>query len=297
MFGAIKDFAKGFVDQAVDTVKGTVHAVTHPKETLEGLAYVATHPVDTVKGIATAVEQSFSDNPAEATGRAAFEVASLFTPAGITKVASLAKASRVARVADAAADAGKVARVADATADAGKAAKVADATSDAGKAARVADGATGAGKAAGAAEEVTEAARNAGRHMYEPGRIEKRSKGITAGHRSDDFAKALEGQGQITRRTDVPGYEGIEHVQYRLYKKNPDGTLTDELAASNFEKTVFDAKKWPEERVAKLADDLFGKTTTDGVHEVTRDGVTFIGWVRDGKLQSFGVKDPTAAAR
>lgn len=153
---AIGDFFSGAWKQAKGTVTGTWEAVTNPIDTAKAIGYAVSHPVDTFNAVTSSVGDAFSENPAEATGRAAFEVALLFTPAGLTKVANAAKAAKAARAAsaagkaaDTAADVAKVAKAADTgtdvarVADAGAdAAKAADATGDAAKTAAAAKGAT-----------------------------------------------------------------------------------------------------------------------------------------------------------
>jgi hypothetical protein len=175
MFDSIKSFASGFVGQAWDTVKGVGEVIAHPIDTIEGVAYAATHPVDTYNGIKAQVGQAFSDDPANASGRAAFEVVSLFTPAALTKVATAAKAAKAARVAG---EVGKGAKLADAAGDAGKAARIAEAGAEAGKGARVAEAGAEAGKGA----RVAEAGADAG----------KGDKAASAARLSQDVAKGID---------------------------------------------------------------------------------------------------------
>jgi len=153
---AIGDFFGGVWKQAKGTVTGTWDAVTNPIDTAKSIGYAVSHPVDTFNAVTSSVGDAFSENPAEATGRAAFEVALLFTPAGLTKVANAAKAAKAARaagaagkVADTASDVSKIGKAADTAADAAKvadtgadAARAADTTGDAAKATNTAGAAT-----------------------------------------------------------------------------------------------------------------------------------------------------------
>lgn len=155
---AIGDFFGGAWKQAKGTVTGTWEAVTNPIDTAKAIGYAVSHPVDTFNAVTSSVGDAFSENPAEATGRAAFEVALLFTPAGLTKVANAAKAAKAAR---AASTAGKAA---DTAADAAKVAKVAKAADTGTDVARVADAGTDAARAAdatGDAAKTTAAAKSA----------------------------------------------------------------------------------------------------------------------------------------
>lgn len=156
---SVTHFGRGVLSQGWDTLKGIGQVITHPVETAEGVYHAATHPRETWQGIRQGVTDAFRDNPAEASGRAVFEVAALFTPAVFTKVAT---AARVARATDVAADASKVARLADTASDAGKAGRAANTASDAGKAGRAADAAANTRNAGRTADGAANT-RNAGR--------------------------------------------------------------------------------------------------------------------------------------
>jgi hypothetical protein len=129
-------------------------------------------------------------------------------------------------------------------------------------------------------------------HMVSPGTIVNRGKGVTAGHLGDQLENALVGQGKVLSKTPVQGLDGVTRVEYQLYKANPDGTITSTIKQGKpFVKTVFDPSKWDEAKIGKLAQDAFGHhKAVDGPVEATKGGVTYVGWIRDGVLQSFGVK-------
>lgn len=127
-------------------------------------------------------------------------------------------------------------------------------------------------------------------HIFGPGIIKKRSKGITGGHLTGDFNAAIRGQGEILGRSRVNGFKGIERVEYKLYKMERGAITTNLQAGDNFVKTLFDPAHWSNQKLDSLLDRLFGSITTDGTHEVVHKGVTFIGWIRNGRIQSFGVK-------
>lgn len=127
-------------------------------------------------------------------------------------------------------------------------------------------------------------------HMFGPGSIVKRSKGINGGHLSDDFKAALAGQGEVISKTPVRGLDGVYKVTYKLFRMDR-GKITSVLQDGEpFVKTVFESGVWNQQKLAKLAAQIFGKITKDGTHEVSQNGITFIGWVRNGALDSFGVK-------
>ncbi|MEQ9502610.1 MAG: DUF4781 domain-containing protein [Deltaproteobacteria bacterium] len=127
-------------------------------------------------------------------------------------------------------------------------------------------------------------------HMFGAGTIGTRSRGINGGHYADDFASALSGQGTVTGRQDVPGFPGIEVVDYRLYTANPDGTINVGTTSSRPQtKTVFDPDVWSSEEIDRLMSDVFGDVTGNGTVTRVVNGVEFIGWVRNGELQSFGI--------
>lgn len=109
---SITSFGRGFARQGWETVKGLGQMVAHPVDTAENLYHAATHPRETWQGIREGVSSEFSNNPAEASGRAVFEVAALFTPAALSKVSLAARTARGTRAAELAVDATRGARAA-----------------------------------------------------------------------------------------------------------------------------------------------------------------------------------------
>lgn len=130
----------------------------------------------------------------------------------------------------------------------------------------------------------------AARHLDDVGTIPKRSKGINGAHRPSSFRSALSGQGQELSRRPVAGLDGVEIVEYKLLQQKPNGELLDTLGSKVHTKTLFDPAKWPRSELEKLMKDVFGDATGDGTFTRNVDGNTFIGWVRDGELQSFGIQ-------
>lgn len=147
------------------------------------------------------------------------------------------------------------------------------------------------GRSAGIVDELTTPAEPslAAQHMLEPGKIGSRSKGVNAGHRQATLEKALEGQGEIRSRTPVAGLPGVEVVEYSLYQGTAQGGVSDQLQTRAWPKTVFDETLWPQSRIDGVGDTAF-QGLSDGTHEVPYMGVTLQGWVREGNLQSYGVK-------
>ena len=127
-------------------------------------------------------------------------------------------------------------------------------------------------------------------HMFAPGTIIKRAKGINGGHLSQDFKKALQGQGKEVGKTPVSGLPGSSKVQYKLFKMEKGKITTVLQDGDPFIKTVFDSAIWDKQKLMKLASEIFGELTKDGTIEVTHKGIKYIGWVRNGVLDSFGVK-------
>ncbi|UPT73563.1 MAG: CdiA family toxin C-terminal domain-containing protein [Elusimicrobiota bacterium] len=118
----------------------------------------------------------------------------------------------------------------------------------------------------------------------------RRRDGIKGAHEEALFRKALaEAHGVVTLEKPVPGFPGMKYVQYRLYQGRHTGGFTNELQAGVFEKTVVDGAIWSESHLAELGGRLFGKVGRDGQHRAQFEGVTFIGWIRNGELTSFGV--------
>ena len=151
---SITSFGKGFLSQGWDTVKGVGQMIAHPVDTAEGLYHAATHPTETWQGIKASVSDAVSKNHAEASGRAVFEVAALFTPAALTKVSTAARAARALRAAEVASEAGHVAQGARLAETASQGARIAEAATqgtrgaaEATDAARAARTATHAGEA------------------------------------------------------------------------------------------------------------------------------------------------------
>ncbi|MHB2020887.1 MAG: CdiA family toxin C-terminal domain-containing protein, partial [Candidatus Xenobia bacterium] len=120
--------------------------------------------------------------------------------------------------------------------------------------------------------------------------IAKRTKGIVGGHNAETFERALQDQGEVVSSRAVPGLDGVSQVKYRMFKMER-GQITKELQAGDpMEKTLFDPKKWNQEKIAKLGNEVFKGITTDGTQHVTHNGTKFVGWIRGGVLQSFGVE-------
>ena len=125
-------------------------------------------------------------------------------------------------------------------------------------------------------------------HVFEAGKIESRQAGIWGAHTADLFAAALKGQGEIVREIPIANLPGVKVVEYKLFKQ-ARGALTTELGAKTFQKTIWDPAVWPKEKIAELTKNAFWDKA-DGTHEVIWQGVTYIGWIRNGVLESFGVK-------
>jgi hypothetical protein len=134
-----------------------------------------------------------------------------------------------------------------------------------------------------------------GQHMAQPGSIGKSGKGVLGSHLDGDFQRVLGNQGVVTGQAEVPGFDGMKKVEYKMFRKDATGAPTQDLANGNLEKTIFDPNKWSAQDISKLARNIFGDLSKacpsgSGTIEATYNGQRFIGWVRNGQLQSFGVK-------
>lgn len=129
-------------------------------------------------------------------------------------------------------------------------------------------------------------------HMFTPGTIGQRSRGINGAHRPADFQAALAGQGQVVGARDVPGFPGVQVVDYRMYQATPQGQITTNLGGRTHQKTLFDPAIWSQRDVERLMRDVFGDAVGSGTFTRNVNGVEFIGWVRNGQLDSFGINVP-----
>ena len=162
---SIKSFGRGFASQGWDTLKGLEQMVARPVDTAEGLYHAATHPSETWNGIRQGVSGAFRNNPADASGRAVFEVAALFTPAALSKVSLAARTAKGVRAAEVAADAGRAAHTAQ----------------TATTAARVAETGAGATRAAEAGAETARMAPKAAHGAQSAGQVAKLGDNVLAG--------------------------------------------------------------------------------------------------------------------
>ena len=122
--------------------------------------------------------------------------------------------------------------------------------------------------------------------------VTKNAKGVVGGHTPAEFAKTLGDQGVVTGRTPISNLEGVEHVNYKIYSKTPQGELTSTFKAGNPEKTLFDPEIWKPEDITKLARNAFGDQMAAGAEGTIQgefNGMKFIGWAREGQLNSFGI--------
>lgn len=128
-------------------------------------------------------------------------------------------------------------------------------------------------------------------------------RGIVGCHNKDSFMD-MGDQFQITNLYDA-GINGVEHVSYRMYKKDRTQQFNEiarigerieyELGAQEFEKTIYDPGVWSNERLTEAITEALNDANNNGVY---RDGgsfrgecesynVTFEFWCRGGVLQTF----------
>lgn len=271
---------------------------------------VAKDPLAIPRNLAHSAKEAWDKDPADFLGQAAGIVGATVLTAGAGTAAEAAGAA--GRVGEVAGTAGRIGELAEGATTAGRAGELATAAR-AGESAETAVTAARAGEAVEGAESAATAARLAklgpkdlpetpafqgydkvAQHMVEDPAtfVTKNAKGVVGGHTPAEFAKTLGDQGVVTGRTPISNLEGVEHVNYKIYSRTPQGELTSTFKAGNPEKTLFDPEIWQPEDITKLARNAFGDQMAAGAEGTIQgefNGMKFIGWARGGQLNSFGI--------
>ncbi len=251
---------------------------------------VAAHPTAIPLQLYHGALAAFKHDPADFAGQAVGVIGTTVLTAGAgSAVATAGRGGVIAQGADALAEAG----------EAGQGLEIANDAQAATSTGRTAAEAT----ESAARPEVTEPGSlpqaepsagydRLGDHMTEVGKIKS---GIVKGtHSRDDFYKLMEGRGVVSEEP-VPNMPGVSVAKYRTYKATQEG-LTSQLRDGEQMKTLFDPDVWKRDDIVNLARNVFGDrpaTTPDGPITAQFRGQQFVGHVRGGQMQNFGV-EPSA---
>ncbi|MFN8607951.1 MAG: EndoU domain-containing protein [Vulcanimicrobiota bacterium] len=276
---------------------------------------VAKDPLAIPRNLAHSAKEAWDKDPADFLGQAAGVIGATVLTAGAGTAAEAAGAA--GRAGEIAATAGRAGELAEGAVAAGRAGEVAtaaragegvEAAAKAGQTVEAATTATRTEEAAAAASRAFPKLRpadlpetpafqgydNVARHMVEDQAsfVSKNAKGVVGGHYPEEFARTLGEKGQITSRSAIDNLEGVEHVKYKIFQQSPQGERLDVFKAGNPEKTLFDPSIWKPEDITNLARNAFGDQMAagaEGTIEGSFNGMKFIGWARNGQLNSFGI--------
>ncbi|WP_273802047.1 VENN motif pre-toxin domain-containing protein [Proteus vulgaris] len=133
-----------------------------------------------------------------------------------------------------------------------------------------------------------------------PGHVSKvdgfsQRRGISGGHNSDSFYKAVSDNSVKILSETLTDVEGITHITYQIPTKDRTGKLDGGYKNEVFEKTVYDPKFFSDQKILDLGQKASAKgykeamNSKDGQATATVDGVSFRIYVdkTTGKVRNF----------
>ena len=142
--------------------------------------------------------------------------------------------------------------------------------------------------------DIAQRTKNTPNHIRNHDPSVPRRRGIGGVHNQDEFNKALTQEGgQVVKHTPHSTIPGVERVEYKLAALDRTGHPSGTLQAKSFEKTIYDPKLMPDNKVVKLGKEAAADAASKG--QLTRewtgtaqDGTKMRGYLDDqGNISSF----------